>query len=66
MKTYIQPTIKTKSIDGEQALMDTSQPIGTNVSSTPADPNKPVLSKQFNWDTDDSQEGSSCYSVWDE
>ena len=46
--------------------MDTSQPIGTNVSSTPADPNKPVLSKQFNWDTDDSQKGSSCYSVWDE
>lgn len=66
MKTYIQPTIKTKSIDGEQALMDTSQPIGTGVSDNPADPNKPGLSKQFNWDTDDSQEGSSSYSVWDE
>lgn len=66
MKTYIQPAIKTKSIDGSQALMDTSQPIGTAVYDNLADPSKPVLGKQFNWSNDDSQEGSTSYSVWDE
>ncbi len=66
MKTYIQPAIKTKSIDSSQALMDTSQPIGTAVSDNPADPTTHVLGKQFNWSNDDSQESSTSYSVWDE
>lgn len=67
MKTYIRPAIKTKSIDGDQALMRaSSQPIGTTISEESADPNTSVLSKQFNWNTDDSQEGSASYSVWGE
>ncbi len=46
--------------------METSQPIGTAISEESADPSTPVLGKQFNWNTDDSQEGSASYSVWDE